>query len=150
MTMSQTKKIRVVVDTNVFVDAWFREDQDSKDILDLFRTREINLLFSKNTIGELFYIIKSFTKTNLKDSDALQVLERLTYMFYYGKSVNTKNVRVRPSKDPDDDMLYKVAVKGKADYLVTNDRANGLHKRSNSKLQILTTRQFIKQWQEDS
>ncbi|WP_066190712.1 PIN domain-containing protein [Gracilibacillus timonensis] len=53
---------KIVIDTNIFIDAWFDNDYACQEIMQPIYDRRILLLFSQETIGELIYITKNFAR----------------------------------------------------------------------------------------
>jgi predicted nucleic acid-binding protein len=84
------EKIKVVVDTNVFIHGMSHRNINSVKILKLIEQRRLELFFSQETIGELVWIMKNFVRHNIDDRKTrITVLQNLMTLFYYGKSVNT-------------------------------------------------------------
>lgn len=72
------KKIRIVVDTNIFINSWFSSKHLYCDaVIDLISKNEAQLLFSQDTIGELFYVIKNIVLHLFDDNK-----DRLEYLYY--------------------------------------------------------------------
>lgn len=141
-------KLKVVIDTNIFMYGWFGDNESCDKILDLVDNRKLQLLFAQDTIGELVYITKNFAKYNLKDdADRLNALQAIMILFHHGTSVNTMKTDCEKSKDEYDDMFLKCAIKGEADYLISDDLESGMH--SNKKIEefgikVVTSDEFIK------
>jgi len=140
-------KPKVVVDTNIFIKGWFFDDISSTiTIMDLIDKRKIQLLFSQETIGELVYVMKNFVRHNIEDkNEQVEMLKDLMILFYYGTSVNTSEVNVVPLNDKYDEMFLKCAIKGCADYLVSNDFRSGLHQFED--IRVLSSDEFIKTYE---
>lgn len=140
-------RIKLVLDTNIFLAGWFEGDENCEKILELVRDRKITLLFSQETIGEFIYVLKNFTRYNIDDVEVrIQLLEYIAKLFYYSLSINTMNFEIEKSEDPYDDMLLKCALKGEADYLVTDDFKHGLHARDYDSLIICSSIDFINKY----
>ncbi len=135
-------KIKVVVDTNIFIYGWFGDNPYCGEILDLIDNRDIQLLFSQDTIGELVYITKNFARYNLhKVEEKIAALQAIMILFYYGTSVNTLDTECPSLNDPQDEKFLKCAIKGEADYLITDDFKHGMKDVSNIK--IVSSEEFI-------
>lgn len=146
-------KPKLVVDTNVFIDGLLDEKESSKQIMELFESIKITLLFSQDTIGELVYVSKIMSKKAIRDSmeTRMKFLNYIMYIFYHSKSVNTVDTDEKINlkcNDDRDDMFLECAYFGKADYLVTDDIKSGLHSIDLEGITILTSEQFIKLYQE--
>lgn len=121
-------RIKVVIDTNIFIQGWFSNNVYCEQILQLIDDRKLQLLFAQDTIGELVYITKNFARHNFKKiEDRIIALQTIMILFYYGTSVNTVDVDCEKSNDKYDDMFLKCAIKGEADYLITDDFKHGMH-----------------------
>lgn len=124
-------RIKVVLDTNIFIKGWFGDDPHCQRIMDWTDQRKLYLSFGQDTIGELMYMVKNFARHNLKgDKDAqVRMLENVAKLFLISTSVNTMDTIYEPSNDKYDDMFLKCAIEGEVDYLVTDDLRSGLHKK---------------------
>jgi len=142
--------IKAVLDTNIFIAAWFEESTECEKILELVKNRKIRLLFAQDTIGELIYLVKNFARHNIDGvSERILLLKGIVELFYHSLSVNTMNTKIESSNDEYDDMFLKCAIEGKADYLITDDMKHGLHEREFEHLKVYTSKDFIKQYEEE-
>ena len=84
-------KIKVVIDTNIFIKSWFNNRYFYCDsIIDLLNNGKIQLVFSQDTIGELFYITKNFVSFAFDDKEAqLEYMRNLSCIFLGAISINT-------------------------------------------------------------
>ncbi|WP_242966729.1 PIN domain-containing protein [Desulfosporosinus sp. FKA] len=85
-------KLKVVLDTNIFIKAWFSSEDNNvcSKVMDLIEERKIQLLFAQDTIGELVYLVKNFARYNITDvNDRLAMLQGVMELFYYSTSINT-------------------------------------------------------------
>lgn len=142
--------IKAVLDTNIFIAAWFEESTECEKILELVKNEKIRLLFAQDTIGELIYLVKNFARYNIDDvSERILLLKWIVELFYYSLSINTMNVQIEKSNDEHDDMFLKCAIAGNADYLITDDMNHGLHEREFDYLKVYTSKDFVKQYEEE-
>lgn len=140
-------KNKVIIDTNIFIYGWFSEDSNCIKILDMISDRKIQLLFSQETIGELVYVTKNFVRHNIPDkSDQIEMLKDLMMLFYYGTSVNTIGATINSINDEYDEMFLKCAIKGKADYLISNDFKSGMHEYKGIK--VVSSKQFVDEFED--
>lgn len=143
------KKIKVVVDANIFINSWFYTNHFYCDaILDLIDNDKIQLLFSQDTIGELIYVIKNIV-LDLFDEKKLQYeyLSNLSYIFLNAISVNTLGIECQKLNDKFDEMFLKTAIKGKADYIVSDDFRSGIHGVKLEGTKILSSKQFVSMYE---
>lgn len=139
------KKIRIVVDTNIFINSWFSSKHLYCDaVIDLISKNEAQLLFSQDTIGELFYVIKNIVLHLFDDNkDRLEYLYYLSCIFLDSISVNTLEIECPKLYDPFDEMFLKTAIKGEADFIISNDFRSGIHSIQIEGLRILSAEDFI-------
>ncbi|PKF90527.1 putative toxin-antitoxin system toxin component, PIN family [Bacillus sp. BA3] len=123
---------KLVVDTNVFVESFFGpEENASCHLLTNLEELNIRLLFSQDTVGELFYILKrTCNELGLELEDAQDVLFAATQLFQQGKSINTNYHKHKIDKllinDENDQMFVDTAFAGNATHLVTFDMKSGI------------------------
>jgi putative PIN family toxin of toxin-antitoxin system len=136
-------KLKVVIDTNVFLRGWFSEEYPSAiQVMDLIDNRKLYLMFSQNTIGELVYMIKNFVRYNIDDVNTrLSILNGIMREFYYGTSVNTMNADEVNIKDKYDDIFVQCAIEGRADYLISDDFNSGMH--DLEEIKCVSSKEFI-------
>lgn len=138
-------KPRVVIDTNIFIKSWFDNNEICNKITELVDKNKIKLLFSQETIGELFYIVKKYCIKNMSSKiPRMQVLNSLAELFYESESVNTIETKCPKLDDKYDEMFLKTALEGNTDYLITDDFKSGLHKLKKVKVKIVSSEDFIK------
>ncbi|GIN23121.1 putative toxin-antitoxin system toxin component, PIN family [Siminovitchia fordii] len=136
--------IIAVLDTNIFISAWFHESDNCDKILSLVRDRKIRMLFAQDTIGELIYCVKNFARHNIDDvSSRITLMKSVMELFYYSKSVNTTDTKAMKTNDVYDDMFVKCAIEGKADYLITDDLKSGMHEINHDNLTVITSEEFV-------
>ncbi|WP_429652912.1 PIN domain-containing protein [Aeribacillus composti] len=89
---------------------------------------------------------KNFARHNIDDvSERILLLKGIAELFYHSLSINTMNYKIESSNDKYDDMFLKCALKGNADYLITDDMQHGLHEREYDNLKIYTSWDFVRQ-----
>jgi len=136
-------KKKVVIDTNIFIKGWYSEDNNCNTIMDMIDNRQLQLLFSQDTIGELVYIVKGFARRvyDVK-SDAINDLKDIMELFYYGTTVNTKDTKSPEINDKYDDMFLKCAIEGKTDYLISDDLSSGMHEIEELGFKVMNAKDF--------
>lgn len=121
------KANKLVIDTCVFVEGLFGEEGNPSSIL-LSSLDSINarLIFSQDTIGELFHILKrECNNLQMSYDEISDILLDATIFFLESKSVNTKYYKFKRNKvrvkDEDDQMFVDAAFAAKATHLITLD-----------------------------
>ncbi|MCP3738802.1 putative toxin-antitoxin system toxin component, PIN family [Rossellomorea sp. BNER] len=142
-----SKRYKVVIDTNVFIRGWFYNDLNCRLILDMIKKRKLYLAFSQDSIGELLYVTKNFSRRHISnDSDRLTLLNGISKLFYYGSSANTVGmVDVDKVIDKTDLMFVHCAIKYGADYIISNDFKSGMFNLdSKYSFNVVDTNEFIR------
>jgi putative PIN family toxin of toxin-antitoxin system len=125
---------KIIIDTCVFLEGIFHEDEtSSSELLSKLDTLDGRLIFSQDTIGELFYIIKrKCNELKLTEQETSDVLTNIAVLFQYGKSTNTRRFKSKKNKilvkDKDDQMFVDLAFASDATHLITLDRKSGMLK----------------------
>ncbi|MDD2361941.1 MAG: putative toxin-antitoxin system toxin component, PIN family [Oscillospiraceae bacterium] len=141
--------VKVVLDTNIFINGLFNDSVSCSQILDCIDKRTIRLYFSQDTIGELFYVIKNFARNQIDSPEEREdLLHNISDLFLYSMSVNTKNTETKKSKDKYDDMFIECAETGKVNYLISDDIKSGLHEMQFEKFKVLNSIDFVKTLEE--
>ena len=92
-------------------------------------------------IGELFYVIKNAVIFLIDDkNEKLQYLYDLSDIFLDAMSVNTLETECPKLNDESDEMFLKTAIKGEADFIISNDYRSGIHAIQIDGLRILSAR----------
>lgn len=109
-------KYKVVVDTNLFVAAYYNPNSASAQIINMIARRDLILVWSDDIAREIYKILE-----NSKASDKFTRKIK-------NKALREEN-RVEPKikikevkEDPDDDKFLEAAVEGGVDYIVTSDQ----------------------------
>lgn len=135
-------KLRLVVDTNIIVSGLLTTASPPSLILDAVQKKKVILLVSDDVVVEYLRVLeyphirkyKKITDESIRDLTALFIeeTERIEVLSH-----------VKKSKDPDDDKFLSLAVEGKADFLVTGDKADLLSLKEIEHIPIITARQAI-------
>jgi putative PIN family toxin of toxin-antitoxin system len=138
------KRYKLILDTNIFIDA-INGDENAIAILALVDNGIAKLYFSRNIIGELFYILHNICKYEIKNmKKSKNIMTNITNMYLKSTNINTKNSDGSPkSKDIDDDMFLECAFIANPDYLISNDIKSGMHNIKFEKTKIVTASEFI-------
>jgi len=136
--MPKNKKIRVIIDTNLFIS--FLIGKQLKNLKSLIVLNRIELIFSDQIIQELTLVgnrpkfDKYFTNSKLND------LIELIYLI--GQVYQIDNA-ARICRDPKDDFLLELADRSKADFLISGDR-DVLAIKNYKNTKIITLKEFDK------
>jgi uncharacterized protein len=115
----RSKRVRVVLDTNVFIAAYLSKNPKSPtvELLERWKKGECILLHCKDLQRE---VTRKLLEKKIS-SPLIQLL--ISDFFIYGEEVNLAPEgisRIVPA-DPDDDFIIACAIKGKATHIVTYD-----------------------------
>lgn len=114
--MSSLKKVRVILDTNLWIS--FLISKRLKKIDALFDQEGIVLIFSEELLDEFLEVAK---RPKFKKYFTTDRVELLLYLFnIHGELVEVTS-EVTICRDTKDNFLLALARDGKADYLITGD-----------------------------
>lgn len=138
-------KIRVVVDTNIFLNAWFSSNHFYCDaVIDLVDKKNIQLVFSQDTIGELFYLLKNFVSHTSYDKETkYEYMHILSEIFFDAFSTNTSKTKCPELFDVTDEMFLQTAIESKADYIISDDFRSGMHNVKLEGTKIVSSEEFV-------
>ncbi|MDI6884504.1 MAG: putative toxin-antitoxin system toxin component, PIN family [Hadesarchaea archaeon] len=105
----------MVLDTNLFIAAYFNRRSSSAKIIDLCLRRKHELIFSRRLRREAEAILR-----NVRASG--EFMERIRKLFANAIKVKPTQKVFVVREDPEDNKLLECALEGEADYLVTSDR----------------------------
>ena len=148
----RNSKIKIVVDTNVFINSLIFTEDNSNDtealgiLYDLIENNKIELAFSQDTIGELFYILKNKILHYIEEDKQIDIINGIATLFLLSYSVNTEGTQCQKCKDPKDDMFIECAIRGNATYIITNDFRSGLSDITKYKFKTIKCNEFIKMY----
>ena len=112
-----SKKLKIILDTNVLISFLISKELNFLD--ELFFSTNVKLLFSKESLHELFEVIErpkiSKYFTSIKQDSLFNQLNQVSLL------IETKS-KINVCRDPNDDFLLILAKDGKADYLITGDK----------------------------
>lgn len=138
------KNYNLVVDTNVFLQGLNNFDYYAVKVVDLIEYHKVNLVFSGDTFGELIFMIKCWTRKNIKlKRDRLNMLYDFVDLFYNSLSYNTTDIVCPEIKDKFDNKFLECAIASNCDFLVTNDYKSGMHKVNGCNFKITDAKRFI-------
>ena len=115
------RKLRAVVDTNLFISGLFGKDSLSAKLQDLWINEEFELATSIEIIKEVSRVLRypRIRKTFRQKDDTLKRFFRLIFR----KALITKDLYKtdRITDDPSDNKFLACALESKADYILSRD-----------------------------
>ncbi|MBA7593294.1 hypothetical protein ES703_00212 [subsurface metagenome] len=105
----------MVLDTNVFIAAYFNRKSASARIIDLCLENKHELIFSPRLRKEVKLILK-----NVRAERGFH--ERIQSLFMNASKVKPIQKVFMVKEDPEDNKFLECVLEGKADYLITSDR----------------------------
>lgn len=145
--------MKVVLDTNVFIDAFFDGNEDCKLILREEHNGEFQLLMSNDMHEELLRILeKSLKEFDLTDAEAVCIRRMLSRAILRTDCIKP-TTKFKACSDSDDNMFFSCAIDGNADYIISRDKhVQGLRERKDllknkdgKEIKILYPDEFIMQ-----
>lgn len=139
--MPVSKRVRLVVDANIILSAliggelrWFRE---------VLANDDLDLLVSSSMLEEIERVVaRPYFRKYFPVEEAVEIL---AIVERNGTLVKVKPPYDQICRDPKDDYLLALAMKGKADFLITGD-ADLLVLRKHGKTRILKPAAFRKEY----
>jgi len=113
------KKIKVVIDTNVFISSFFNRKGAPGKIIDLWKTEKIMLCISSPVLEEYIEVLLRFGLTGKTELKELLDLFQKQFNIH----TSTKSARISAVKeDPGDDKFIECAVANNAEFIVSGDK----------------------------
>ena len=107
--------LKVVLDTNVFIAAYFNRKSASARIIDLCLDNKHKLIFSHRLRKEVRLILKNVRAER-------EFREKIQSLFVNASKVKPTKKVFTVKEDPEDNKFLECVLEGKADYLITSDR----------------------------
>jgi len=133
--------VRVILDTNVLISALLHDRSLPNQLVALWRQGKIALLTSDEQLDE-FRRVTRYPK--IRDRLNPAVAGRLVNELKQVATIIANLPEVSISSDPWDNYLLATVEAGKADLLVTGDKADLLHLERHAGARIVTVRQCLK------
>ncbi|MGL5840141.1 MAG: putative toxin-antitoxin system toxin component, PIN family [Sphingorhabdus sp.] len=132
--------MRLVVDTNIWISALLASDSLPDRLLELINDRKLILLTSEAQFGEYRRVTHySKLRSRINKRHAGRLLNDFRKV-----GVNVDPLpHVDRSPDSFDNFLLAMAEAGRADFLITGDKADLLAFKTHGQPQIVTARQFL-------
>lgn len=145
MTSSKGKLLRIVIDTNLFVSGLIIKNGYPSRLLSHWRKHSFILLTSDQQREELIDVL---TRPKILENYHLSKKEIISAIFLLDTTairLDTKGKLPVEVRDPKDEKILAIALRGNADYLVTGDEdlliLNGNPSLKN--LKIITVKAFL-------
>ncbi|MBU1085076.1 MAG: putative toxin-antitoxin system toxin component, PIN family [Candidatus Beckwithbacteria bacterium] len=133
--MNSSTKLRVVLDTNIFISGFYWGGIPKK-IFNLWLKNKFTLYISPHTLAELIIVLIRFNLPKKEIINLKSLIEK-----HSKKVLPTKKIKV--CRDPKDNKFLEVCVASSADYLVTGDK-DLLTLKEYKNTQIVNPKQFLK------
>jgi len=133
--IKSSKKLHVVVDTNVFVSA-FIWGGNPKKIIELWMNDKFFLLTSPFLVAEILLILEKFGLGKEDLQGLKEILERNSLRFF-------PQIKIFLCRDKKDNQILDLCLAGKADFLITGDK-DLLALKKFKKTKIVLPKDFLK------
>jgi putative PIN family toxin of toxin-antitoxin system len=133
---------RLVIDTNVFVSGLISGASSPAQILKAIQQKKVIHLVSDPIVEESLRVLDYPQIRKFKKITDEFVADIAAYLVYQTERVELSS-KIRLSPDPDDNVFLETAVDGKADWLVTNDKADLLALRAVQEIPIVSAREVV-------
>lgn len=114
------KTINVVVDTNIFIGAFFHNNKYSQALLRYNNEDKIKFYFNKDTYNELYYIFGEMIEKVMNNSNISNTLERFGKVMYNIEKIEHKT-KTNYCEDKSDNKFVDCCIDGNIEYLVSED-----------------------------
>jgi uncharacterized protein len=134
------RRPRLVIDTNVFVSGLISGSASPARILEAVQHQKLIHLVSDPIVEEYLRVLEHPQIRRFKKITDEFVADIAAYLVYQTERVELIS-SIALSPDPDDDVFLETAVDGRADWLVTNDKADLLSLRAVKGIPIISARE---------
>jgi hypothetical protein len=135
---------RLVIDTNVFVSGLISGTGSPAQILKAVQQHKVIHLVSDPIVEEYLRVLDYPRIRKFKKITDEFIAGIAAYLVYQAERIDDVS-SIRLSPDPDDDVLLETAVDGRANWLVTNDKADLLLLRRVENIPIVSAREAVEQ-----
>ncbi len=135
-------KVRAVVDTNIFVSGFIHQEGLPGQILVAWRAVRFELITSAEINEEILEVLN---RPRIRERYHIgdRIIDIGAILYTHATLVEPK-LRVKVSRDPDDNKFLEAALQGRASYIVTGDKKDLLIMKEFKGIRIITPAQFIK------
>ncbi len=117
--MNNVKETRVIVDTNIWIS--FLIGRKLSGLMSILSSPDIQLIFSDELLDEIYAVSRRKKFAKYFSSDKLME-DFIQYLRSIGEIVTLSDTPHSLCRDAKDDYLLEMAIKSKADYLITGDK----------------------------
>lgn len=114
------KPVKVVIDTNIFIGAFFHNNKNSQALLQYNNEGKVKFYFNKNTYNELYYIFGEMIQKVMPSSNIAKTFERFGKVIYSIEKIEHKT-KTNYCEDKSDNMFIDCCIDGNVEYLVSED-----------------------------
>lgn len=114
------KPIKVVVDTNVFISAFFHNNKSCQALLRYNDENKIKLYFNEDTYNELYYIFGELVERVIKNINVAKTFRKFGKVMYNIEKINHKT-RTEYCEDKSDNKFVDCCIDGNVQYLISQD-----------------------------
>lgn len=133
-----SRKIKVVIDTNVFV-AGLNFTGKPSEVLELFIEGEIQVYISLFILGEIEIILREkFEWSERKIQKVLDLIKRKAVLVEPKTKISVIKEKV------DDNRILECTIEGKVDYIISGDKRHVLPLKEFEGIKILSPSDFLK------
>lgn len=115
------KPVRVVVDTNVFIDAIFHNDESCKSIFRYKNDKNIAFCMNEKMYKELILIFGRLLEANKLTKDMSRLVAYFGGTLWEIERIEHKVKTNYCIEDDEDNKFIDCCIDGKVEYLITND-----------------------------
>ena len=133
---------RLVVDTNVFVSGLISESGSPGRILQGIRDKRLIHLVSDSIVEEYLRVLNYPRIRKFKQITDTFIADIAAYLVYQTQWIEIV-WKIARSQDPDDNIFLETAVDGRADLLVTGDKADLLSLRAIEGIPIVSASEAV-------
>jgi uncharacterized protein len=133
---------RLVIDTNVFVSGLISGAGSPAQILKAIQQRKVIHLVSDPTVEKYLRVLDYPQIRKFKKITDEFVADIAAYLVYQTERIELVSC-ITLSPDPDDDVFLGTAVDGKADWVITNDKADLLSLQAVERIPIVSAREAV-------
>lgn len=112
--------IKVVVDTNVFISAFFHNDKNCQDLLRYNEKNKIKFYLNQDTYNELYFVFGELTEQVMKEINLAKTFQRFGKVMYNIEKINHKT-KTDYCEDKSDNKFVDCCIDGNIQYLISKD-----------------------------
>ena len=112
--------IKVVVDTNVFISAFFHNNKNCQALLRYNDQNKIKFCFNEDTYNELYYIFGELLEKVIKDINVARTFQKFGKVMYNIEKIKHKT-RTDYCEDKSDNKFVDCCIDGDIPYLISQD-----------------------------